>query len=1032
MTAPSLARVVGPGLCLLLMLLAGWPGRAQATDDPWQAFERPWFDRITTQEGLPHEAVSALTQDADGVLWIGTFGGLARFDGHRMTVFSQPSGDPDGHLPDGYVRALLALDDGRVLVGTNTGGVVVYQPRTRRFEPMGLGPTQSLTLKIFSIRHAQHGKVMVTTEEGVDLYDPATGKTAPIPLRGFPRAHSPRIFNALEEADGTLWLAANPGLFVRRPGHAAFERVTGQGDFARTLDEDLVWALHRDRRGRLWVGTGQSGVIVIDGDGRQWSPQGLYGSTTLTGSRTVRDFLEFQDGRMWIATDGMGMAISNAEGTDATILRSDRTDASSLAGDGVRQLMRDRSGNVWAATELGLSRHDDSDRVAVTIGGSESRLPELVGNRVPAVMVDARQRVWLGLSRGGVAVLDLQAGTSKRVDLPGAQVSQYIRAMMLAPDGSVWLGAQGVYRVDPDSLRVSGRVLPAINARVISLSRQGEVVMVGTYDGLYRVDVGTGQVRHFEHQSGEASTLVNDQVSAFSVLDGRWWMSTVGGLSSQVLGGDAFRSYRHDPMRADSLPQDYITGLEPDPRHGRVWIGSFGGLSWLRAPLPHGELQFHTLRKGLPDLHVNKVVADRDGNIWASTGTGVARVDGDDLSVRSIGKRDGLQAGGFSHDAGALGPNGEVLFGSASGLIVIRPERVHARMQDQRALPLSLTGLTVNGAPRALARDDEGRQHITLAQHERDLRADFALLDYRAARETAYAYRLLGFQNEWTQVEAGMPPTAVYTNLPAGQYTLQLRAITAGLNARTVQTDVPLQLEPRLHETGWARLLLVISVLGVMVLLLYVRERWSRHRAAELSRIIDSRTQELRDANARLDEMASVDALTGVLTRRRVLEIAELEFADARSAGRPFSLVMLDLDAFKRINDTYGHPAGDAVLRASAHAARNTSRGQDVVGRYGGEELLICLPGAPEQGACDFAQRLRKALERLEVPVDGQVLRITGSLGVATLEPGDDGLNALLARADQAMYAAKRGGRNQVRLSSNGAVDISPKDVDPG
>lgn len=1009
-----------------LLLIAAAVAPARAAEDPWAAFERPWFERITTQDGLPHEAVSALAQDADGALWIGTFGGLARFDGHRMTVFSQPVDDADGKLPDGYVRALLALDDGRVLVGTNTGGLVVYQPRTRRFEPVALGRQRLLTQKVFSLSHAQAGTVLVTTEQGVDRYDPATGKAVPIALEGFPEGYSPRIFRALEERDGSLWLAANPGLFVRRPGQATFDRVQGQGAFAQTLREDLVWSLHRDRKGRLWVGTGRSGVILIDPDGRQWSPPTLSGPSSLSGARTVRDFLEFDDGRMWVAIDGMGMVNCTADCASASLLRSDRTDPSSLSGDGIRQMLRDRSGNVWLATELGLSRYEDTEQVATLISGGESKVPELVGNRVSAVMVDARGRIWLGLSRGGLSVLDLKAGTSRKIDLPGSQASQYIRAIMMAPDGGIWVGAQGVYRIDPQTLTVTGRVLPQIDTRVISLAHADGEAMVGTYDGLYRVDLREGRIRRFVHRPGDPTSLVNDQIQALSRVQGRWWISTVGGLSRQWADGEGFDSYRHDPARPDSLPQDYITPLKADPKHGRVWIGTFGGIAWLRTPLPEGDLQFHPIRDGLPDLHVNCVVVDRQGDVWLSTGTGVARIDGHALSLRSIGKRDGLQAGGFSYDSGTLGPNGEVLFGGASGLVVIRPQRVDTRLQDRHALPLVLTGLSVNGAARALLRDGQGRQRITLAPGERDVRADFALLDFRAVRETTYAYRLSGFQREWTQVEAGMPPTAVYTNLPAGQYTLELRATTSGLGARTVQAEIPLVLQPMLYETRWARALMVLSVLGLMLLLLYLRERWSRHKAAELGRIIDARTRELRDANARLDEMANVDGLTGVLTRRRVLEIAEGEFAQARACGRPFSLVMMDLDEFKRVNDTHGHPAGDAVLRACAVAARQALRGEDAVGRYGGEELLICLPGAPARGACEFAERLRASLERLEVPIDGKLLRVTASFGVATLAPEDDSLTALLARADESLYAAKRGGRNQVRCASDRGLRVPP------
>ena len=169
--------------------------------------------------------------------------------------------------------------------------------------------------------------------------------------------------------------------------------------------------------------------------------------------------------------------------------------------------------------------------------------------------------------------------------------------------------------------------------------------------------------------------------------------------------------------------------------------------------------------------------------------------------------------------------------------------------------------------------------------------------------------------------------------------------------------------------------------------------------------------------NAQLVEemrrLAAYDDLTGLAGRRHFMAELEREFDRARRESRPLSVLMLDLDHFKAVNDTFGHAAGDAVLVAMADVLRHNTRTLDVVGRLGGEEFGVLLPGADVEIAGLVAERLRAATERLRVPHRESVVRLTASVGSATWDRvGPPG--TLLEVADQALYRAKRGGRNRV------------------
>jgi len=172
-----------------------------------------------------------------------------------------------------------------------------------------------------------------------------------------------------------------------------------------------------------------------------------------------------------------------------------------------------------------------------------------------------------------------------------------------------------------------------------------------------------------------------------------------------------------------------------------------------------------------------------------------------------------------------------------------------------------------------------------------------------------------------------------------------------------------------------------------------------------------------------LEALASLDSLTGMPNRRHFHQMAGLELDHARLMGRSFSVLGLDIDHFKRINDSHGHAVGDQALVAFAATCRKALREPDMLGRCGGEEFAVALPNTGTAAACLIAERLRQAVEKIEIPLeDGTALRFTVSIGIATLVPGEDdeelSMAGLLAQADAALYRSKNEGRNRATVAS--------------
>lgn len=279
-------------------------------------------------------------------------------------------------------------------------------------------------------------------------------------------------------------------------------------------------------------------------------------------------------------------------------------------------------------------------------------------------------------------------------------------------------------------------------------------------------------------------------------------------------------------------------------------------------------------------------------------------------------------------------------------------------------------------------------------------------------------YRLFGFDKEWKQ--AGKEREVLYKNLTPGRYEFDFQRTESSSLRGSVVESIPITVTAPYWQTEWFRGLCFAFLLLLFVILHKLRVRSLRRENRKLQEMVSRTKAELTltariagDVQEELKEQALKDGLTDLWNRRAIFAMLEREVYRAQRNGFPITVVMIDLDHFKTINDTYGHPAGDQVLRESACRLLELMRPYDFAGRYGGEEFLVVLPSCSQHNGVRRAEEFRRAIAAKPVATTAGPVAITCSLGVAAYEDAMPP-EALLHRADEALYQAKHLGRNRV------------------
>ena len=921
------------------------------------------------EDGLPHNLPLGFAQDARGRIWISTHEGMVRFNGHDFLVYDRMNAND---LDLAGATALLAEDNGDLLVGNGHGVFLYSADRWRLLDPRLEGVrTEHLFRGHDGVLRIVSGNRLLSLHADGRLETLSLGEALV------------QVFAIVQRPDGALLLGAETGLYVVNEGRVRPHPVN--------------------------AAFGGKAVLHISPDGAGWLLSTVLGVWQLDGNGALHP-LKWRD-------------------------RHDRA-------------LRTTEGGLW------LGRHDGA-LVYADAQGKVSDMP-IPGTRARSIMLDSDGALWAGSTAGVVRIAMVAAG-----ELPGSE--GYPRVVMEDSHGVVWAGfTEGLRRING---RERQNVL-ASSVMALALPRDGNGVWAGTYrDGVVRVDAQGRELQRIPVGGGRTSSMV---VALHEAHDGSVWIGTAS-MGLQRWKAGHFQAFDENV----GLPMRHIQVIHPDGSGG-VWVGGTAGLGHVDI---NGNVRYWAPLQDLPAASIHDFLSDADGTLWMASDRGLLRYregrfvvfgleqglprerifrilpDGDQLwlssargvfrvhraelkrvadgqlarlSVDVVDQTDGLPGGqgnGGSWPAGWRTRDGRLLFPVSEGVAEIEPRRLDGRRL--RAVPVEIETVLVDGATAA------PEERLITGASTRRLEIHFNGLSYQTPERVRYRYRLVGFDEEW--YESGRTGRAAFTDLPAGDYRFEVEAMSLPVDWDDRSRVGSTALDVTVKAPLWQHPLVIVLGMGSGLVLVYglmwLRMSRYRRRQKRLNQIIEERTDELVEKNFALEaagrerdalvqklaHQATHDALTELPNRRAADGHLRAVMHRAAKTGQAVAVALIDLDHFKRINDTYGHEAGDRVLCEVGQRLRGMSGSDVFAARHGGEEFLMVMQGWPSGQVRQWLDKLREELAREPIELgDDASLRCTISGGVAFLYEDGQSASDLLAAADANLYQAKREGRNRI------------------
>jgi signal transduction histidine kinase/ligand-binding sensor domain-containing protein len=894
-TVPLHARITPAVLvrCALAWLLCLQLAFAAPEPEDF-SFADPYFEAMELVKS-PSSVITALTQDAQGWLWIGTGEGLFRYDGYRLRKFVHEDANP-ASLAGNFVTALWPAPDGRLWVGSQSDGISIFDPHSERFTHLQHDPARPETLaggRIWALQGDAAGGIWIGCNEGLDYVAPAKaaqpdGTPSDLArLRHFKhQANDPnslidnRIRSLLLDRQGTLWIGTVSGLqrYSNPPTAAAagapaatasgFVRVASDPANPASLAGQNIQALFQAQDGKLWIGTHKQGAAWLEpsaaasasGAPNQLALHWLHPEPQRPDQLAhgwVDWIIEAFPGEIWLATAGGGITIvSSKDGTVLRQLRHDPAIASSLSHDSVKQILRDHSGMLWIGTwGGGLQRYHPAQRAFHVVRHSPLRQNGLSHPDVRSVLELADGRILVGTGGNGIDIIERKRGRiggwRPEPGRPGGLPDGYIMSLLEMPDGTLWAGTQqaGVARL------AAGRGTGSTTG-----SSTGSTTGSST---------GSSNWQVFGTAHGLPAPLVR---RLLLTRDGTLWAATVNGAARWDAETERFVPAQQKD--GSGLAVDVLALAED--RQGRLWAASDNGL-WLKAAgSAHWQVILHQPDQAdsLSGNNIHGLLVDAKDQLWVTSTKGMDRLQGW-VGQRAVFEHVGSKVGKPADDVGsdiwqdrqgriwigaaeqALDPvalrlsrnglpdigaswigaynasrDGRLMYGGAQGLSIFDPSQFQPWTFQA---PIRVTELKIDGRavpPGAAA------SGLRLNPDQRNFSIEFSALDFFKPGEIRYRYRLQGYDRDWISTD-WEHRLASYGNLWPGRYILHIQGGNSLDQWNGPELSIPIEVLPAFWQRWWFVLLAVLAALGTIRSL-------HRHRVARLKAQHHEQAEQLR------------------------------------------------------------------------------------------------------------------------------------------------------------------------------------------
>ncbi len=819
------------------------------------------FKHFTKDEGLSQLTINDLIQDRFGFVWIATQDGLNRFDGEKFKHYKPIEGDSTT-ISGRYVVKLFQDDAENIWVGTTAKGLCYYDSSLEKFRRVTLDSSQGHMEVIMDIKQDRSGNMWVASGVSGLFRLKLQNNKEIIQKKIFESKHSISALYANDKDD--LWVGNWEGKIYR---------------FNNLNDETPIKSMEAEVRGavrsflriedRLLIGT-DFGFYVYDLASKKVQRIEL-GLTINTEKVLIKEFLSNDDGTVWIST-GDGLILFSLKTKEVIGKIGNATDLKSgLSSGRVHSLLPLSDNKLLVGTANGLDQLDFNEPVFKSISQNNLGKHLLNTNVVFSVLKD-KNDLWVGTSHGGLNLIrDNESYYFKEDENdPKSITSNVIRSIVKdTVNNRLWIGTPGglsmldlnVFTVEKPEFRVfrfDENNPNSINEnfiRDLALDKNNYLWGATFSKGVFRLEMSSNEedvkIIRYAHQRDDPNSISDNITSSIKVdASNNIWIGSTSGLTKiefEDYNNLTFLNYSKSNTEGSSLSHNSVCDILVDEEEN-VWVGTRDGFN-----LFLGENRFKSWgrQEQFPDAYINSIQDDGLGNLWLGTNDGLIRFNKKTEQFARYSKEDGIQSNEFNIHSKFRDSNGQIYMNGVGGVTYFDPNEI---AQIDREKPLYFDQLKIkkevitpeNADGSVLNKTLLKTTRLDLSHNQFPFYLNFSTINFEFNKNTRYAYRLLGQDNEWNFLEN---KEIQFLNLSPGEYTLQVNGFFRGNEWEQKPLEMILNISPPWFKTWQAYLLYALSLIALVYLVIQWRSRELKKKNESLEKTITQRTLEIQHKN---------------------------------------------------------------------------------------------------------------------------------------------------------------------------------------
>ncbi len=828
---------------------------------PHTAFsgEEHQFLSLTNDNGLSASLVTSIVKDSLGFMWFSTSDGLNRFDGQEFKVFRQNINDPHS-LPAENIRRSFIDFEGKLWLSTVDSGLCVMDPYTEKFYKIRPpGPFDKMN--IMSITSDKNNNIWAGTwTQGLLFYDQKNKESKLIHLPSQRSDNKPVNIRDMLFIGDTLWIATqHQGLIKYLPGSGILRQFFTIGmDIIDTLNSIHTLAYNGEY---LWLGTTRSYLFRFDLNTHETLHIEYLNKEYDHSFRTVTDLLFQGKDSLWISSTDGGLFLLNTATLQADIFSCEEM-KHGLNYNSISCLYLDNQNILWVGNNgMGINYFRPEDKRFELFSTSEISDYQLDFKSVRAINKH-KDHIYIGGYNG---INEINTKTNKTTYILDETPVYSIAIDSI--NNQIIIGTEGanIFSYKPNTMELKRHLLEfqKKNGAKIRLEFIYKILpignkrfLLGTMKGVAILNEKTLEIEAFyEHEPGKANSLQPGYVfSLFKDSRNRIWVGTDGGgLSLFDIESGTFTRYNVSNTD-NALLSNVILSINED-NEGKLWLGTDRGLCCF---VPEGKVFIAiTTEDGLPNSTVYAILIDQNGKLWLSTNQGICSYDQENGNIEQFTTRDGLMNNEFNKAAYFKDTEGFIYFGGVDGVVGFDPSKINLGRRQQAPV---FSKISVSNSPIETDTIIPYKRMFHILPNYHFISFEVSSLNYLYPGENQYQYRLLGLSDQW--INNGKNSSVSLVDPTPGEYELQVRTSLNGHNWVETKNNIKLTVKPRLIESKWFIISMVILLFLLVFIIFQIRFRYLKAQEILLQKLVDRRTHELSDSNKNLKKEISIREAT--------------------------------------------------------------------------------------------------------------------------------------------------------------------------